>query len=447
MPAPLNIPSAAAILRRARKEKGAPDSPRLSAARIIAGWLSAGRFPDRELAAVGRSRAFVTEIVFGVVRHYRTLRFYREKLAFRQPAAPIEAVVLAALYELYFLDDTQAFAAVHEAVEAARELGGPRAAAFVNAVLRRSQREAEALRAALQAAPAGVRWSHPDALLARWQAHYGEARTRALCAWNNERPETVLHVMKRRAGVAQMVARAAEAGLKLEPHPARPADCLVLPRGVAVEEVPGYSEGWFIVQDPSTLGAVDLLAPQPGETIVDACASPGGKAAAIRDRMTGTGRLVACDIHEDRMARLRENFGRLQMGDVTVALTDAADRPRLEEAMRHAQIGPPDAILLDVPCSNTGVLRRRVDARWRFSEVRLAQLTEIQARMLAAAAAVLRAGGRIVYSTCSLEAEENERQIQRFLASNHAFQLDGEFKPFPPESGMDGAFAARLVMR
>ncbi len=428
-----------------KKTESTADAPRLVAAKILASWLSAGRFPDREIANVSQGRAFVTEIVYGVVRRHRTLLFFRERLAMRRPAAPIEAVVLAALYELFFLDDTQPFATVHEAVEAARALAGRHAASFVNAVLRRAQREEKELRAALELAPPGVRLSHPDSLLQRWRQHYGDSRAEALCAWDNTRPETVLRVLGSRATAAELIARAGFENITLVRHHARPDDCLVLPRGVSVESLPGYSDGWFAVQDPSTLGAVDLLAPRPGEVVIDSCASPGGKAAAIWDRMNGQGTLVACDIHEDRVKRLKENFVRLKMDGVHVALTDSADRSHVEAAIKAAKMPPPDAILLDVPCSNTGVLRRRADARWRFDEIRLAQLTELQARMLDTAAAILRPGGRIVYSTCSLEAEENERQIQRFLAAHSGFKLEAEFKSFPPESKMDGAFAARLA--
>lgn len=431
-------------MRSVKKIVSTSGPPRLVAANILAAWIGAGRFPDRELANVSQGRAFVTEVVFGVVRNFRALVFFRERLASRKPSAPVDAVLLAALYELFFLDDTQPFAAVHEAVECARELDGNHAAAFVNAVLRRAQREEVKLRAALEHAPLGVRLSHPDVLLKRWQKQFGETRALALCEWNNSRPETVLHILKHRASVTDFIQRAAAENMKLAPHPARPDDSVVLPRGVAVENVPGFSDGWLLVQDPSTLGAVDLLAPKPGETILDACASPGGKAVAIWDRMNGEGRLVACDTHEDRLKRLRENFTRLKMENTKVVLTDSSDRLRLEAAIRHAQIENPDAVLLDVPCSNTGVLRRRVDARWRFSEARLAELTALQARMLAAAATILKPGGRIVYSTCSLEPEENEIQIQRFLAVHENFKLKSELKSFPPESGMDGAFAARL---
>lgn len=426
-------------------KRPASDTPRLTAARILANWLSAGRFPDREIASVPQHRAFVTEVVYGVVRHHRTLTYMRERLAMRRPAAPIEAVLLVGLYELFFLDDTDEFATVHEAVESARALGGRASASFANAILRRAQREKDAIKSAIAHAAPGVRVSHPDLLLHRWQDHFGIDKAAALCTWNNTRPSTALTVLRRRGTLDHLATLCTAAGIETSPHPARPADSLVLARGAAVENVPGFSAGLFAVQDPSTLGAIDLLDPQPGETILDACASPGGKTAAIWDRLNGQGRVLACDTHEDRIARLRENVDRLELDGVQILLTDATNRSRLEATLREAGTPSPHAILLDVPCSNTGVLRRRVDARWRFSETRLVQLMELQARMLLIAANFVEPGGRMVYSTCSLEPEENERQVQRFLAGHPQFALKAERRSFPPDSGMDGAYAALLV--
>jgi 16S rRNA (cytosine967-C5)-methyltransferase len=210
-----------------------------------------------------------------------------------------------------------------------------------------------------------------------------------------------------------------------------------------VEDLPGFEDGLFLIQDPSTLGCVDLLAPLPGEIVLDACAAPGGKSAALRDRMTD-GTLLACDLHEDRLVRLRENATRLKWDRTFIGQADACQPASLEAALKRHHLDAPHAILLDVPCSNTGVLRRRADARWRFSETRLEQLLATQRRMLDAAARLVPPGGRIVYSTCSIETEENEKQKTRFLDMHANFRAAGEFRSRPPTSGMDGAYAVRL---
>ncbi|OPZ04079.1 MAG: Ribosomal RNA small subunit methyltransferase B [candidate division BRC1 bacterium ADurb.BinA292] len=224
------------------------------------------------------------------------------------------------------------------------------------------------------------------------------------------------------------------------PHPYAPDECWVIPPGWAVPDLPGYAEGVFTVQDPATLAAVRLLDPQPGETVWDACAAPGGKAALIADRMDGRGRLFATDRYDDRLERLRDNLRRLQLAEVTVQKIDL--RAPGEAADLPAEF---DRILLDVPCSNTGVLRRKPDARWRFSGDRLADLVELQGVLLDRCASRLKKGGVLVYSTCSLEADENQSHLQRWLARRPEFRLEREVVLFPPRSRTDGAYAARLV--
>lgn len=423
----------------------APETPRLEAARIVAAWLAEGRRPDRMIAELPVQRAIVTELVMGVVRRLRTLQFWRQRLATRPPAAPVEAVVLVALYELFYLDDTADYAAVNEAVESAGILASRNAGGFVNAVLRRAIRERAALRATLDSATPGVRFSEPDALIQRWQRRWGPDKTLALCEWNNRRPVTTLRAMTHRISAADLAKRAAAERIELLPHPARPEDCLIAPRGTAVDRIPGYAEGLFVVQDPSTLGAVGLVAARAGETIVDACAAPGGKTAALADAMGDKGLIIAGDPQESRLERLNENMRRLKLTSVKVEKVDAADLVSLRNAMQRNGADRADAVLLDVPCSNTGVLQRRADARWRFDEVNLRELCVLQARLLDTAALCVRPGGRLVYSTCSLEAEENEQQVQAFLRRQTEFTLDAEVRSFPPDSGTDGAYAARVV--
>jgi len=188
-----------------------------------------------------------------------------------------------------------------------------------------------------------------------------------------------------------------------------------------------------------------LLNPQPGETVLDVCAAPGGKSAALADRLGRAGRLVALEIHADRLARLRQNFTRLAWAEVRIAAADARYPASIREALASAGLPPAyDAVLLDVPCSNTGVLRRRADARWHFSADRLARLVKTQGQILDTAAGFVRPGGRLIYSTCSLEPEENEEQIRRWLERNPTFTLQESRALFPPDTGTDGAFCAWL---
>jgi 16S rRNA (cytosine967-C5)-methyltransferase len=422
-----------------------PETPRGASARIVYQWLRSSVFPERLLESVGRDRGFVTEVVLGTVRWHRLLAFYRDRLVARKPRMAADAFLLTGLYQVFFLDDAEPYATVNETVADAGRTLGCDVGNFVNGVLRSALRERVALATQAAAQPEGVRFSHPDELVARWERMLGRDGMLRLCAWNNTRPETMIRVVRAKCGMAEFLATLAAAGIDARPHARRPEACAVLPRGVRIEDVPGYKAGSFAVQDPSTLLAVDLLDPRPGEAVLDACAAPGGKAAAIAERMGGCGTLFAADVADSRLPRLRENLARLGHVSVRVLRADASAPDLLREDLARAGADAFDAVLADVPCSNTGVLRRRPDARWRFSAGRLTEVNRLQAGILGAAACVVRAGGRMVYSTCSLEPEENERLVGSWLADRPDFALRGEMRSVPPDSGMDGAYAALLV--
>ncbi len=422
----------------------APTNSRGVAAGIIAAWLERGDFPDRALEAVKADRAFVQELVLGVVRQRRTLEWFYHKVAEREPAAPLFALALVGLYQLLWLTDVAPFAAVHETVEAAKALAGARAANFLNAILRRAQRESAAFANELKQLPAALRLSHPDELFTRWQQHYGMKRALAICKWDNKPAETVLRLNN--IAAEPFFEQLKAAGIAAQPFAALGHDFCILPRGVRVADVPGYREGLFAVQDPATSLAIDLLAPQPGENILDACAAPGGKALDIAARLQGQGCVIAMERHTDRLARLRENVARAGGGLIRVVQGDAAaPEPARQELVAAGRGDAFDAVLLDVPCSNTGVLRRRPDARWRFSVDRQKKLVATQFGILQGAAALVRPGGRLVYSTCSIEPEENELLIKRWLGDHPDFRLVSRLLLLPAVEKTDGAFAALLA--
>ena len=191
--------------------------------------------------------------------------------------------------------------------------------------------------------------------------------------------------------------------------------------------------------------AVDLLKLNPGGLkLLDACAAPGGKTFACAEQMKNNGTIIALDLHEDRLQVLRRNAQRLNKSCVKIHRADASRKSTLAKI---EELGPFDRILLDVPCSNTGVLRRRPDARWRFSAKRLRRLVGVQARILNACSRLLAPGGILVYSTCSLEPEENENQIDRWLSLNPRFRLLEQTASIPPDSGMDGAYCAAITTK
>lgn len=425
---------------------------RQAAAQIIFRWLEQRSFPDRQLAEVLQDRAFVTELVYGVVRRKLTLEYIEQKYVNRRPDNALLAALHVGAYQLLFMDNVEEYAAINETVEAVKNRRIPdaeRGARMVNAVLRNVQAEREALLKNLERQPDDIRLSHPGKLLRRWNKVYGERDTLHLCEWNNRPAETVIRVEPARIPPAEFIKKLEAAGMAAEEHPfqCRPAlqrlggggeTFLTLPRGVPVHKVPGYDQGWFTVQDPATAASVELLDPQPGECVLDACASPGGKTAMMAGWMEGRGELVAMDIHDDRIETLRDTLERTGWDFVEVVKNDAARGfPDTEKMF--------DAVLLDVPCSNTGVLRRRVDARWRVNQERLEVLKKTQRKILAAMSKHVKPGGRMVYSTCSLETDENEELVNRWARENDGWRLVKAKRLFPPKSGTDGAYAALLM--
>jgi 16S rRNA (cytosine967-C5)-methyltransferase len=420
------------------------NNSRAVAATMIARWMETGDFPDRMMNRVRSDRGFVMEVVYGTVKWKRELEWVLKQCMKQMPAIPLRAHMMVGLYQLLHMDSVESYAAVNETVAAAKAVSSQTEANFTNAVLRRVLREKSEVIAALNQQPSGIRLSHPEILVKRWIAAYGNNQTDALCTWNNQRAAVILRLNTTRILMADFRDRVLSVGKKVEPHPVDPARFCTLGRGVSVEDLPGFEDGWFMVQDPSTIMAVEMLDPKPQERILDACAAPGGKTVAMAEAMGGGGTLTAMDIHADRMGYLHENLARMGFGGVRVIEGDMA-------ACRPGGAGVPDlegqvfdGILLDVPCMNTGVLQRRADARWRFAPDRMGSVCATQLAILGGAATRLRIGGRLVYSTCSLEAEEDEQLVAGWLKTHPDFELLAEKKRFPPRDGTDGAYAALL---
>jgi 16S rRNA (cytosine967-C5)-methyltransferase len=414
---------------------------RYVAAKILTQWMETGDFPDRLMADVEHDRAFVTELVYGVVRRKLSLEYILQKFVNRRPEDFILAAMQIGVYQLCFMDNVEEFAAINEsvgAVKSSRHKDAVRASGMVNAVLRNVQEEKEAILKNLARQDDILRTSHPEQLVHRWQKQYGERDTRRLCEWNNVPPETILRVETTKITPDNFLKELELAGINAEKHPFQCLETFVtLPRGVPVPKVPGYKEGWFTVQDPATSASVELLDPMPGESVLDACAAPGGKTAMIAGMMEGEGELVAMDVHDDRLETLRDTLTRTGWDFVEIVKGDAARGFPMSGKNF-------DAVLVDVPCMNTGVLRRRADARYRFTRDRIEALKKTQWKILTEMSKCVKPGGRIVYSTCSLEQEENEELVGRWVREHSGWRLVKAKRLFPPKSKTDGAYAALL---
>ena len=378
---------------------------RRAAAFVVARWIATKDFPSSMLPE-GPDRAFVQDLVYTAIRRIRPLRRVLGELLKQWPKGELEALLYVGAAQILYMPDVPDFAAVSETVDAAKACENPSIAKVVNGVLRNVIRRREEFEKMIADAPLEERESFPTALVRRWSARFGAENAARLCAWHNMPAETFL-------------ARRDGSFAKLE-------------RGQRVEDVPGYAEGDFIVQDPGTRLAVELLDPKPGERVLDACAAPGGKTVQIAWRGAA---VVACEVNPKRRRRLEENLARLRL-DVEVV-------PELPSLTADPQLF--HKVLVDAPCSNTGVLRRRPDARWNWNEEKLAALVKLQAEILDACASRVAPGGALVYSTCSNESEENESQVAAFLARHPDFSLAESRESIPFESGTDGAFAAKLT--
>lgn len=419
-----------------------PSNSRAVAVGILARWLKSGDFPDRMVDEVTHDHAFVKELVHSAVKRWRTLEWALGKFTKGQSSARTLPFLLAGSCQLLFMPGVEQYAAVDETVGACVAELGRKPSGFVNAVLRKIATNRERLLSELAAQPVAVRESYPELIVRRWRRRFGDARTAALCEWSNRPPEVSIRVNRRKMSAETLISQMKDLGQLARPHPFAPDSCIILPRGVKVHEIPGYTEGAFAVQDPSTTVPVEILDPKPGESVLDACASPGGKTLMIAERMLSpggaAGRLVAMDLRDDRMERLRSNIARMGFDRIEIVVGDAAGA---KNALGGAMF---DAVLADVPCSNTGVLNRRPDARWRFSLQRMEGLARTQRAILDGLADVVKPGGRLVYSNCSIEHEESGGLVAEWVRSRRDFVTASERLLIPPESGTDGAYAVLL---
>jgi 16S rRNA (cytosine967-C5)-methyltransferase len=323
---------------------------------------------------------------------------------------------------------------VHHAVEKAKTLASPKEAGLVNAVLRKM-----AARLAEKPADMAIELGHPEWLVARWTRQFGVEITRKLLEWNQQ-PAPVYARWRIDAPVPEFLA------------PTKWPGFYEVKAGKWAEVRQLANEGALYLQDPSTRLCIELLAPQPGEVILDACAAPGGKSLFIADTMK-TGRVVALDEpaapgkSDIRLVRLKENLSRAPAG-VEVAMVEADLRIVKTQLYRNLNLPESyDAVLLDAPCSNTGVMRHRIDVKWRLQDGDFAKHAEAQLELLHAAARLVKSGGRLVYSTCSVDADENDGVIKTFFDSRGGgpFRLERSIRAYPWIDGHDGAGAFLLI--
>lgn len=413
-------------------------------------------------------RQKATDLVFGTMRNRGAIDTVIAAFSGR-PVERIQETLLAIIrvgvYELIYCPEAHEYAIVNEAVENAKAATGKKQAGFVNAVLREIMRhirnrqsplsQADMRCTLVQTASTGSEFdtdflpdcrlrpaaylstvfSLPEWLVTDWLDEFGEEAARQICLASNRKPSVTIRPNKLRTTTGALVGKLEQAGIELDITADGSALRVRSPQ--AISQLPGFVEGEFTVQDVAASQAVRLLDPQPGRTILDLCAAPGVKTTQLAEATGDSATIVATDINRRRLEKVKENIARLGVKSVDI--------------VRYEELGDStfDCVLLDVPCSNTGVLARRIEARYRVSQESIQALTDIQGDLLNSAAARVKPRGRICYSTCSIQKAENGELVGDFLKRNHTLELESEELTLPSAGHFDcdGGYAAILVKK
>lgn len=407
----------------------------------------------REVQLSERDRRFLTELVYGVTKAGASLDYmigrYVADLRKAQPA--VRELLRLGFYQIFCMDRVPPSAACNTAVELAKKHGRRGAESFVNGVLRAALREPE--RAAFpdgrDARSLALRTWHPQWMVERWIRTYGYERTEELCRCNNTSAPLSMRVNTLRTNRDALMEQLAAAGAQVRASAWVP-DGIVLDAHGALDELAALREGLAQVQDESSMLVAHILGAEPGMTVIDACAAPGGKTTHIAQRMENRGRILAFDIYEEKIRRIERNAKRLGISIIEAHLSDACE-------IGAVYAGQADRVLVDAPCSGLGVLRRKPDARWKKSARDAKTLPSLQHAILESAAQTVKKGGVLVYSTCTMEECENAAVVNAFLETHTDFALEetGRFLPvqktaermvqiMPEADGPDGFFIARM---
>lgn len=404
-------------------------------------WRNHQTFADATLARLLRSsdlaspdRAFTTELFYGILRNRTLLDFWIASLRSEHLDHDTRDLLRLGFYQLFLLD-TPEHAAVYETVE----LAGAKTRSLINAVLRNAVRRKEELVAKADKQDLSVRSSHPQFLVDRWTQNFGAENTAALCHWNNRPAPIYARINRLKISEDEFLSAVGSVrSADRTPQPGIPANFVRL-TSVPTEAL---TAGHCYIQDPSTATACILLDPMPGDNVLDACAAPGGKTGYLAELMKNQGAITACDRDEGRIRSLQDNLERLGVEMARFARHDWTSGKPFPDA---AAIAAFDRILVDAPCSNTGVMRRRVDLRWRLTPRDFLRMREEQLRILRAAIPLLKTGGVLVYSTCSVEPEENEEVAKAITREFSFLKLVEQVSLLPFRNGFDGVFVAKLI--
>ncbi|HEY9889581.1 MAG TPA: 16S rRNA (cytosine(967)-C(5))-methyltransferase, partial [Candidatus Obscuribacterales bacterium] len=397
--------------------------------------------------------------VYGTVRRQRSLDALIDQLgkkpAHQQPL-DLRIILHLGLYQLRFLTQVPESAAVNTSVDLTKTVGLAKLSGVVNGILRQYVRLRQDGHDPLtlpsdRTQAIAIAHSYPDWLVALWLSQLGEAETIALAEWFNRPPTIDLRLNPLKTTGAALTQQFAEAGIAVEPLPPVPQALRLSHHAGSIQQLPGYADGLWTVQDASAQLVSALVAPEPGQVVIDACAAPGGKTTHLAELMGDEGTIWACDRTTSRLNKVKQNLNRLQLRSVQIFTGDSTTITKFA--------GQGDRVLVDAPCSGLGTLQRHADARWRQTPDTIAELTQLQGQLLAQAATWVKPTGTLVYATCTLHPAENEGVIEQFLMAHPDWRIvppapteavaalatpEGWVKVWPHRHGMDGFFMVRL---
>ncbi|ODA40951.1 16S rRNA (cytosine(967)-C(5))-methyltransferase RsmB [Desulfosporosinus sp. BG] len=409
-----------------------------------------------------RDRQFVTLLVNGALKHRLTLDYVlRKYLSKPMSALPheVRAILRIGAFQLLYVDKVPDAVAVNESVELAKPF--PKYTGLVNVVLRKVMNQGwdfswpDEKRETVRYL--SVRYSHPEWMIQRWLKRWGLEETEALCRANNESAQTWIRTNTLKISREDLMDRLTQEGITVEVGTRIPESLRIQNFG-SLERVESFCEGLFTVQDESSQLVAHVVAPKPGQHVLDACSAPGGKTTHLAQMMGNEGEILAFDVHSHKLEFIDQLAQRLGITIIQPQLGDARDLPGIK-------LGSQQRVLVDAPCSGLGVLRRRADLRWRKEEQDIKDLPQLQLAILERAASCVAVGGDLIYSTCTIEPEENFELVKKFrsehpefepvnLVENLPFTLEdsreiqqaskGMLQLLPHRHGMDGFFLAKF---
>lgn len=440
------------------------ETARGTAVKLLSRYESSDSYIDKLLDAELRrselspvDKALMTELVNGVVRWQSRLDwvltgFYHGEFAKCLPI--VRNALRIALYQMVFLSKIPAPAAINESVEIIKRVKGERHSGIVNGVLRNILRNIQNIRYPVKEENLvlhhAILYAHPQWIVRRYVDRYGEEESELLLAANNHRPMLTLRVNTLKSSIEAVRQALTEAEIKFEESPIHDGSFLITSLR-DVKSLTIFTDGHVSVQDASASLAVRLAAPEPGMRVYDLCSAPGGKAVYAAELMQDTGTVVALEKYESKLHLIRDNASRAGVSIISAQHGDAREFTAKE---------PADLVLVDAPCTGLGTLSKKPDIKWRRSIEDIRQMSALQYNILHHAASLVKSGGTIVYSTCTIEPEENEDVVRRFLEQHSEFELvpaenflpesvteHGFLRTYPHRHRSDGAFAARLRRR